>query len=194
MSMPHLKRIEESADPIFNRGSALVLDQWTNHSVFLFSSDAHYFQQGFFFFFREWEVAWMHGTFPEWDHCFLCVWKTVTGQRSGAPRLQPVTVNVCLFFSIPLQGPEESWKMKAKAKVRVMQVISLDFGVSACLGMRASDSRHRTRVQLSLWASAACKWAPLTTNRTCAMPRFSHHWGMSGVKRTGKYFPNCRIV
>lgn len=180
MSMPHLKRIEESADPIFNRGWALVLDHWTNRSLFLFSSDSHYFQRIFFL----WEVAWMHGTFPEWDHCFLCVWKTVTGQRSGAPRLQPVTVNVCLFFNIPLQGPEDRWEMKAKAKV-----ISLDFGVSARLGMRVSDSRHRTRMRVSLRASAACKWAPLTTNRTCAMPCFSHHSGMSrGKKGRGNIF------
>lgn len=192
MSMPHLKRIEESAYSIFNRGSALVLDQWTNCSLFLFSSDSHYFQEGFFL--RGRKVAWMHGTFPEWDHCFLCVWKTVSGQRSGAPRLQPVTVNVCSFFNIALQGPEERWKMKAKAEVRVMQVVSLDFGVSACLGLRVSDSSHRTRMRVSLWALTACKWAPLTTNRTCAMPRFSHHSGMSGEKRTGKYFPNCRIV
>lgn len=188
MSMPHLKRIEESAYSIFNRGSALVLDQWTNRSLFLFSSDSHYFQEGFFFE-RSHECT-AHFLSEIIVSCVCGKPSQVRGQV--LPGYSPWQSTCARFFNIALQGPEERWKMKAKAEVRVMQVVSLDFGVSACLGMRVSDSSYRTRV--SLWASTACKWAPLTTNRTCVMPRFSHHSGMSGEKRTGKYFPNCRIV
>lgn len=56
--------------------------------------------------------------------------ETPDGSEVRCSRVKTVTVNVCLFSNIPLQRPEGR-EMKAKAKVKVMQVISLDFGVCA---------------------------------------------------------------
>lgn len=121
MSMPHLKRIEESADSNFNRGSALVLDQWTNRSLFLFSSDSHYFQQSFFLRERKRErkVAWMHGTFPEWDHCFLCVCGKLSQVRGQVlPGCSPWQSTCACFLIFPCRGQRrgERWKPKQRSE------------------------------------------------------------------------------
>lgn len=51
----------------------------------------------------------------------------------GPVRVQNLTVNVCLFSTIPIQRSEER-RMKAKVKVRVKQVITLSLVTSVCGG------------------------------------------------------------
>lgn len=190
MSMPHLKRIEESADPIFNRGSALVLDHWTNRSLSLFSSDSHYFQRIFFFFLFFFERSHECTAHFLSEIIVSCVCEKPSQVRGQVlPGYSPWQSTCACFLIFPCRGQRTGERWKPKQRLLVWTLVWVRVWV-----MRVSDSRHRTRMRVSLWASAACKWAPLTTNRTCAMPRFSHHSGMSRGKRTRKYFPNHGIV
>lgn len=116
MSMPHLKRIEESADPIFNRGWALVLDHWTNRSLFLFSSDSHYFQRIFFFCERSHECT-AHFLSEIIVSCVCEKPSQVRGQV--LPGYSPWQSTCACFLIFPCRGQRtgERWKPKQRLLV-----------------------------------------------------------------------------